>query len=162
MRIASEPSALASASACPSNAKSPSGIAHQVIDTCSELWFREINGILGCGEQYLPLLGPAHSSGSISPVQSTSLTPLSRSGLWLAVITMPVARPGGTVAVPNGAKVPSECEQNQREVPVVCEVDDAGPGPGQGPGSMMAERIAASTVVGLVALLYQMGAIVRS
>ena len=35
----------------------------------------------------------SHATGSIPPSQSTSLTPLSRSGLWLAVTTMPVARP---------------------------------------------------------------------
>ena len=35
----------------------------------------------------------SHATGSIPPSQSTSLTPLSRSGLWLAVTTIPVALP---------------------------------------------------------------------
>lgn len=36
---------------------------------------------------------PSQLVGNIPPVQSTSFTPLSTSGLWLAVIMMPHARP---------------------------------------------------------------------
>ena len=59
----------------------------------------------------------SHVVGNMPPVQSTSFTPLSASGLWLAVITMPHARPVTRERI--AASAPQRNTVERRVVPTV-------------------------------------------